>query len=718
MNWLRIGLVLSLLAASLHAADEKPFMCFYNPPAQPIPLEKHQSYESAAMGTKVGYNIYLPPGYSDPGNTNRYPVIYWLHGRGCSESNDQFPASTVDAAIRSKTIPPLISVYASGGAMSFYSDSLDGKWMAETTIIRELIPHIDVTYRTIANRGGRAIQGMSMGGFGAMKLALKYPDLFTSVVAFAGSYRSAEQIKADEVSRQILKRVFADDPQRFMANHPATIARSNADAVRNKVGIKMLVGLDDSLLENNRALHASLTELNLVHEYWEIPGIRHDLLRLSTWLGDTGLQFAARHFAGGETKSGQGKPQSVDTDALVPAAECRERGGVPNFLAKLKAGGEVRIAYLGGSITAQDGWRPKTLNWFRQRFPNARVSDINAAIGGTGSDLGVFRLQHDVLEHKPDLLFVEFAVNDGGAPPRQIYRCIEGIVRQTWKHDPATDIFFVYTVAGNMLETLQKGRFPRSASAMEKVADHYGIPSIHMGLEVARLEKAGKLIYKGDKPKTDAEKAALGDKILFSPDAVHPYTDTGHQLYLEAVVRAFAKIEKAGETGTHALPAPYVADNWEAARMIPLSQAKLSPGWHRLNAATNSLAKSFGDRLPELWEARVPGESISFRFKGRTARIYDLLGPDCGQVTIIVDEQPPVVTPRFDAYCTYHRLATLSVAEGLPEGVHSVKITIRPEQPDKAKILSERHEKMDDPKRFDGTAWYAGGLLLTGELLD
>ena len=150
--------------------------------------------------------------------------------------------------------------------------------------------------------------------------------------------------------------------------------------------------------------------------------------------------------------------------------------------------------------------------------------------------------------------------------------------------------------------------------------------------------------------------------------------------------------------------------------MVPLSQIKLSSGWHRLKAPTNSLAKSFGNRLPELWEAREPGESIAFRFRGTTVRIYDLVGPDCGQVTIVVDDRPPVVAPRFDAFCTYHRLATLSVAEGLPDGVHSVKITIHPEQPDKAKILSQRNEKMDNPKRFDGTAWYAGAVLLLGDL--
>ena len=403
-------------------------------------------------------------------------------------------------------------------------------------------------------------------------------------------------------------------------------------------------------------------------------------------------------------------------DELVPAAECRERGGLPNFVARLERGDSVKVAYLGGSITAQDGWRPKTLNWFRQKFPESKISEINAAIGGTGSDLGVFRLRHDVLDHKPDLLFVEFAVNDAGASTEQIYRSMEGIVRQAWENAPETDICFVYTLAGNMLETLQQGRFPHSASAMEKIADYYRIPSIHMGLEVARLEKAGKLIFKGDKPHNEAERAAADGKILFSPDGVHPYTDSGHELYLDAVVRSFSKIQHAGKPGPHPLPAPLVADNWEAAKMIPLDHTMLSKGWRRLDAQVDTLARSFGGRLPEVWKASDPGESISFKFRGRTARIYDLVGPDCGQVAISLDNQATVVKPRFDAYCTYHRLATLSVAEGLPEGVHEVKITILPDQPDKAKILAERNEKMDNPARFNGTAWYAGAILIIGDL--
>src|SRR4051794_27884990 len=96
-------------------------------------------------------------------------------------------------------------------------------------------------------------------------------------------------------------------------------------------------------------------------------------------------------------------------EELAPLVECSPRAGLPNFFAKLNTkGAEVRIAYLGGSITAQEGWRPKTLAYFQKAYPEAKVSQVNAAIGGTGSDLGVYRVQHDVLDFKPDLLFVEF----------------------------------------------------------------------------------------------------------------------------------------------------------------------------------------------------------------------------------------------------------------------------------------------------------------------
>ena len=404
---------------------------------------------------------------------------------------------------------------------------------------------------------------------------------------------------------------------------------------------------------------------------------------------------------------------------LATAVECSPRAGLPTCLAKVRQpGAEVRVASRGGSITAQPGWRPKTLAYFQQVCPKVKFSEINAAIGGTGSDLGVFRLQQDVLDHKPDLIFVEFAVNDGKASPEQIFKCMEGIVRQTWRTLPACDICFVYTLAEDGSATMLEGKFQRSASAMDKIADHYGIPSIHLAMEVAKLAKQGKLVWKAPLPKTDEEKQALGDKVVFAADGVHPYPETGHELYLQAIVRSMVPIHAASKTtGNHPLGAPFLAGNYERAQLLPINQATLSPGFAALDARSDAFAKTWANRMTTLHKATQPGETIRFKFKGTRCAIYHIIGPDCGQVIVTLDGKPSGIIPLFDAYCTYHRLSTLTIGSDLPDAVHEVKIEIQPDPPDKAAILAKNHNTIDKPERYNGTAFYPDAILLVGELV-
>jgi hypothetical protein len=410
---------------------------------------------------------------------------------------------------------------------------------------------------------------------------------------------------------------------------------------------------------------------------------------------------------------------AADEFPLATAQECRPRNGLPNFLAKANtAGAEIKIGYLGGSITAQNGWRPKTLAHFQKTYPQAKFSEINAAIGGTGSDLGVFRLKQDVLDHKPDLMFVEFAVNDGGASPEQIFRCMEGIVRQTWKALPECDICFVYTLTEALAPAMLEGKFQRSASAMEKIADHYGIPTIHMAMEVAKLAKEGKLLWKAKLPKTDEEKKVLEGKFVFAPDSVHPHVETGHELYLEAIVRSLEPIKAATKSpSAHALSAPFIATNYEQAKLLPVTAATLSKGFSLLDPKTDEFGKRWANRMTSLHKGTQPGETITFQFKGTHCSIYDIVGPDCGQVIVTLDDQPVKIVPRFDAYCTYHRLSALMIGSDLEDKIHTVKIEIHPEQPDKAAILAKNGNKIDNPERFNATAFYPGAILLVGELV-
>lgn len=402
---------------------------------------------------------------------------------------------------------------------------------------------------------------------------------------------------------------------------------------------------------------------------------------------------------------------------LVPAQEVRARAGWPNFFAKAATkGAEVRIAYFGGSITAQAGWRPKSLAFFQQQFPNAKLSEIHAAIGGTGSDLGVFRLQRDVLDHRPDLVLVEFATNDGGATPDQIFRCMEGIVRQIRRALPSCDIGFVYTLTEAHAAAMLDGKFQRSASAMEQIAEHYGLPTIHLGMEVARLAKAGRLLWRAPLPTTDAERTVLGDKVVFAPDAVHPYPETGHELYLQAIQRSFARIRTAsGAAAPHPLPPPHTRSNYEQAKLVPITAANLQ-GFGLPDPQRDAFAKRWANRLPTFARADRAGAKLTFRFRGTRAGIYDVIGPDSGQIRITLDERAPVVRSRFDSYCTYHRLSTFVIGTDLPDTEHTVTIELLGDAPDKVKILAQRNQTIDQPENYTALTFNPGAILLVGEL--
>ncbi|MDR2439054.1 MAG: SGNH/GDSL hydrolase family protein [Planctomycetaceae bacterium] len=397
----------------------------------------------------------------------------------------------------------------------------------------------------------------------------------------------------------------------------------------------------------------------------------------------------------------------------VPMEPLQIREGVGNVLGKLNKGENVTIAYLGGSITAANGWRPKTTEWFKKNFPNTPIKEIHAAIGGTGSNLGVFRLAHDVLQYHPDLLFVEFAVNDGGVLPEHIWRSMEGIVRQTWKANPETDIVFVYTISEALVKEPREGICNRSMSSMELLADFYGIPSINFAVPVLALEKSGKLLFKGE--------SAPEGVILFSHDSVHPL-DAGHQIYTQAVIESFEKMKETKPVSRQPkLDNTFINDHWENAQLVPITETMLQGEWKKFDN-DNNLQKSFGHRLGTIWYSGKPGSKLTFKFKGSQAKIYDLLGPDGGQVIVTVDgktKEKPIA--RFDSYCTYYRLATLDLASNLdPNKIHTITVEIHPEQPNRQPVafrLKEPEKELAELK-FQGTNVWFGKLMLIGDLID
>ena len=410
-------------------------------------------------------------------------------------------------------------------------------------------------------------------------------------------------------------------------------------------------------------------------------------------------------------------------------AELRQRGGLPEFYKKLRGGDEVRIAYFGGSITEQSGWRVKSADYFKKRFPNAKIVPIHAAIGGTGSFLGSFRIDRDVLSKSPDLVFVEFAVNDFGLKPEQIRNTMEGVVRKIRKANPKTDICLVYTFTEKTLKTIQSGKMYTSEAVMEDVADHYAIPSINMCLEIAKLEKDGKLIMKSPDGVMTAPSGETLDayakmpkdaqgRIVFSKDGVHPFPNTGHVFYMDALARSFEKLEKMPYRKRTALPAPISSDNYENAKMIPANDPAISYFGDAKQPDKNSqIAKQFGKKLDAITEMKS-GSKMRFKFRGTALAFYDIIGPHGCKVDVKIDGKPKTSFKTFDGYCTYARRASNVIALNLPDGEHEVELAVSPEKFDKRKILFERNRSDYDknPEKYATYTFTPAAVMIRGEM--
>ncbi len=144
-------------------------------------VESH-TYFSPVVGGDQTYRIYLPPCYDQ--SDERYPVVYLLHGWYFTDSHwdDLGADETADIGIEAGIYPPFIIVMPRG-IQEFYVQTSGGDHSFEAQLVNDLLPHIDATYRTRAEREGRAIGGISRGGVWSLEIGFRHPDLFSSVGA-------------------------------------------------------------------------------------------------------------------------------------------------------------------------------------------------------------------------------------------------------------------------------------------------------------------------------------------------------------------------------------------------------------------------------------------------------------------------------------------------------------------------------------------------------
>ncbi|MEI8245863.1 MAG: GDSL-type esterase/lipase family protein [Lentisphaerota bacterium] len=311
--------------------------------------------------------------------------------------------------------------------------------------------------------------------------------------------------------------------------------------------------------------------------------------------------------------------------------------------------GRGRVAFIGGSITAMNGYTRLTENILKKEFPQCAFDFINNGESSTCSDSGAFRIGSQVLSRgKVDLLFVEFAVNDnqdGNFDCDRSVRAMEGIVRQARTHNPDIDIVFLYTVNEAYLDCFNSGvrqpkagdyRFtasydnasfkvntPLQSSAHELVAEHYKIPAISFAGDVAQRMAHGEFDWK-----------TFG--------GCHP-APFGAEIFGENI-DCFLRIQyqkTISNISPYPLPPPFDKFCFEYARIVNAGEAKTDenwkigiPDWSKIEGVKRQRYTNI-----ETLYCDTPEASLTLDFEGGAVGFFLTAGPDAGMIEYKIDNE-------------------------------------------------------------------------------
>lgn len=267
-----------------------------------VPATSQSRIDCSALNSRilkqvVHYCVYLPAGY-DAGAVQhpvrRYPVLYFLHGLGDNERT-LFNSGgwTLLDDLRNQHKMGDFLIVAPEGKRSFFINSADGSFLYNDFFLQEFLRHIERSYRILPGRAGRAISGISMGGYGALRFAFANPGLFSAVSAQSAALITESPQQLDAASRAgsplagVLGAVFGMpiNVSHWKANNPFLLAKENTVAGR-KVAIYFNCGQDDNygFEKGAAALHDELQKESVKHEY-------------HPYAGDHSLSYFLSHFA-------------------------------------------------------------------------------------------------------------------------------------------------------------------------------------------------------------------------------------------------------------------------------------------------------------------------------------------------------------------------------------------------------------------------------------
>jgi enterochelin esterase-like enzyme len=247
---------------------------------------EHSLY-ARTIGLQTSYNVFLPPGYD--ASSRRYPVLYMLHGVA-GDATEWQSIGLLDAAdrmIQDGEIEPMLIVLPNGGANYWVNHADGARW--GDYLVSDVVASVDQEYRTVPDRASRAVGGHSMGGEGALRMAMLNPDVFGIAGAHSPSLRTAYDQLAPE-----LQQLYGTEADWLAASGLWLATDTNA---ASRLSISLDVGQDDPWRPNVELLHSRLDERGIGHRFEVLPG-EH---AAEYWIGnvDHYLRFYAGAFASG-----------------------------------------------------------------------------------------------------------------------------------------------------------------------------------------------------------------------------------------------------------------------------------------------------------------------------------------------------------------------------------------------------------------------------------
>ena len=239
--------------------------------------------DTKLMPGPVEYSALLPDGYDSA--REPLPLLFFLHGGGGDRTFLTRMRATIDDMWKAGTLPKMVVVTPSAGR-SFYMDYKDGSEKWESFIVGPFLEHLRQTYKVTRERKGTLLFGISMGGLGGLRLALKYPDKFQAVAALEPGIDPAlkwKEVKprnrfyrSDELMQTIFGKPF--DEGYWEANNPASICRANSDKIRAS-GLEIYIDVGDAdafnINEGTEFIHRIMWDFKVPHEYHLVRGADH-----------------------------------------------------------------------------------------------------------------------------------------------------------------------------------------------------------------------------------------------------------------------------------------------------------------------------------------------------------------------------------------------------------------------------------------------------------